>query len=106
MVNDERYDTVLIERIARLEEAVGYNRELILSVSGKLDKLMEEFHENRLNVSSQYGGLRARVSSIEEGIKSRGEANNLWYVKLGLFITILTVAIDYLFRIMGKIAGG
>lgn len=102
MPSDDSNETMLIERIAKLEEAVGYNRDLIVSMSEKLDKFIEEIHNNQIDVISQYGGLDVRIAKLEQRLETESRNDYAWYTKLGLFVTFITALVSYIFKLIGR----
>jgi len=95
-------ETKIIERIARLEEAVAYNKDLIVGISEKLDKFIEEIHSNQISSVSQYGDLNVRVSKLEQRLETEREDDYMWYTKLGVFIAFISAIMNYIFKLVGR----
>jgi len=98
-------ETSLIERIVRLEEAVAYNKDLIVDMSEKLDKFINDMYSNRVDSVSQYGDLNVRVSKLEERLDTRSKDNYMWYTKLTLFVAVVSTIMSYIMSYISKLAG-
>jgi len=99
---DANFDRIIIERIAKLEEAVDYNRSLIVSMTEKLDTFIDEYHRNKYGEITQRGDLEARVSVLEDRWEEKGKEDRFWYAKLGVFVTAISVLVNLLSNIFGR----
>lgn len=96
MVISEQEERELIERLARLEESAKNSEKTMRDLISRIDTLLEMVHQTNVACERKHGLMNSRVSALETELKVRDEDEKTFYIKLGLYVTVISVIVQWL----------